>query len=181
MTALLSSSVNCRDEYTEEKWFYRTFLELTEVPDDIPDEAIGVYINNNNITTLRANTFFHLSACTFISLADNHISKILVGAFQGLVSVNEIWFGGNRLTKLETNVFKGLSSLEKLPLSNNGMNMTEDGAFNGLSNLKELYLYGNQFTSLRAHMFVGLHSLRKLVLTYNHISVIEVGVFLGTW
>ena len=42
--------MNARDEYTGQGWFYRTESELTDVPDDIPDEAVGVYLNNNNIT-----------------------------------------------------------------------------------------------------------------------------------
>ena len=172
-------SANARDEYTGQGWFYRTESELTDVPNDIPDEAVGVYLNNNNITRVKAGSFSKLSICVFISLASNFISEIEVGAFQGMDSMNEMWLGWNNLTILKANMFQGLLLLRKLTLSNNQINDTQAGAFNGLPNLQELYLYGNKFTTLKANMFAGLHSLELIILTYNHISTIEVGTFTG--
>ena len=47
----------CRDEYTEEGYFIRTMSGLTEVPADIPDEATQVYLQDNRITIIRAESF----------------------------------------------------------------------------------------------------------------------------
>ena len=49
---LLSGSVSALDEFTDDKWFYRTYSGITEVPDDIPKESVGVYLNNNYLTNL---------------------------------------------------------------------------------------------------------------------------------
>ena len=49
---VLSGSVSALDEFTDDNWFYRTYSGLTEVPDDIPKESVGVYLNNNYLTGL---------------------------------------------------------------------------------------------------------------------------------
>ena len=49
---LLSGSVSALDEFTDDNWFYRTYSGLTEVPDDIPKESVGVYLNNNYLTSI---------------------------------------------------------------------------------------------------------------------------------
>ena len=49
---LFSGSVSALDEFTDDNWFYRTYSGLTEVPDDIPKESAGVYLNNNYLTSL---------------------------------------------------------------------------------------------------------------------------------
>ena len=49
---LLSGTSSALDEFTDDNWFYRTYSGLTEVPDDIPKDCVGVYLNNNYLTSL---------------------------------------------------------------------------------------------------------------------------------
>ena len=49
---LLSGSGSALDEFTDDNWFYRTYSGLTEVPDDIPKDSVGVYLNNNYLSSL---------------------------------------------------------------------------------------------------------------------------------
>ena len=79
----LLCAVRCRDEYTDDRDFYRTESALTQVPDDIPDDAKEVYLSNNAISTLSAGAFSGLSQCTDLDLTDNSISTIDEGAFTG--------------------------------------------------------------------------------------------------
>ena len=61
---------------------------LTEVPDDIPDEAENIWLDNNSITRIRTNQFSHLSSCTNLGLYKNRISVIDAGAFRGMNQLN---------------------------------------------------------------------------------------------
>ncbi len=179
LTAVLIPATHCRNEFTKDGWFYRSYSGLMEVPSDIPKSAVGVYINNNFITSLRPFGFSHLTLCSFLNVASNNIDDVEVNAFQGLDSINEIWMGGNSLIELKPGMFAGLESLESLVLSSNKINSTHPEAFKSLEKLKKLYLYENELTTLPKGMFAYLKSLELLVLTYNHIRIVEPGAFNG--
>ena len=155
LMTLLSPSVRCRDEFTPDGWFYRSSSGLTAVPGDIPKGAVGIYLDNNQITTLNGGSFLINSVCTFMSLHANLISEIQAGTFEGLISLKELWLNNNLLTTITPYMFFGLDALESLVLTDNRINNTEDNAFHGLSNLKKIYFYGNSFTQLRRKMFAG--------------------------
>ena len=116
------------DEYTSDGWFYRNYLDLTEVPPDIPAEAVGVYINSNSISEIKSGAFSNLSSCTFLSLSWNLITEIEPGAFQGLNSIDDLTLFQNKLTRLKYGMSQGLEALDNLVLSNNLIDTIEDGA-----------------------------------------------------
>ena len=59
-----------RDEYTDRK-YYKMALGLIEIPTDIPEDSIEVYLSYNNITKIKANTFSRLANCTRLFLQRN--------------------------------------------------------------------------------------------------------------
>ena len=111
-------TTNCRDEYIN-GWFYKTYLELVDVPDDIPGDAVGVYLNSNNIKELKVGAFSNLPNCTFLSLSRNLIQNIQSVAFEGLKSVQDLILFVNELSELRPGMFRGLDSLQYTVLSNN--------------------------------------------------------------
>ena len=57
-----------------DKYYRGTRRGLTEVPDDIPDDAKEVFLGSNDITEIKANAFSNLANCTHLYLARNKIS-----------------------------------------------------------------------------------------------------------
>ena len=105
-TLTLLCAVRSRDQYTNDRDFYRTESALTQVPDDIPDDAKEGYLSNNAISTLVAGAFSGLSQCMDLDLTDNSISTIDKGAFTGN---NRAYFklvisqtsGGSRISRTD--------------------------------------------------------------------------------
>ena len=173
------NSVRCQtpyDFYTN-RMFYRTYMGLTKVPDDIPAEARAVYLLGNIIERLEKNSFSHLSQCVKLNLYHNKISVIELGAFNGLQSLTNLDLHYNELTTLKTNLFLSLRQCDYLLLSSNKISSIEDGAFHGLGNLKYLDLQYNKLRELRSEMFTGLVSLQKLLLNDNQLTTLNTSIF----
>ena len=164
---------------SEFNWCHRSELGLAEVPDDIPPEVVGLYLNDNKLVSLATNQFANFTSLTFLSLSWNLIQQIQPGAFTGLVQLEDLTLFQNLLTSLEVNMFIGMPALKNLVLSNNAVSKINKGAFNGLENLEKLYLYDNDLTVLKTNMFSELTSLLELTLTFNEISVMEPGAYMG--
>ena len=86
-----------RDEYTSEKIYFKEGLGLTNIPTDIPLDALQVYLRNNRFTILEANIFSNLSQCSSLRLYGNEISEIKPGAFNGLRALIHLGSGSNNL------------------------------------------------------------------------------------
>ena len=151
---------------------------LTEIPIDIPREAVKVVISSKQITTIRANAFLHLSQCIHLELRAN-ILEIEPGAFNGLTALRTLNIYSNRLERLYKNMFFSLTNCTELGLGVNRISVIEPGSFSGLSNVERLFLQHNYLTTLRAGIFQGLSSVRYLGLDVNKIKSIEENAFTG--
>ena len=80
------------DIYTNDGKFYRTKSGLTDVPDDIPKDALQVDLGHNNITQLKQNAFSQLHQCTHLNMWWNTISVVETGSFDGLHSLRNSSF-----------------------------------------------------------------------------------------
>lgn len=126
-----------RDEYTDKK-YYKMALGLIEIPTDIPEDSVEVYLSYNNITKIKANAFSQLANCTNLFLQRNQISEIEPGAFNELTALEYLDLSYNRLERLHRNMFSDLMSCLALSVSTNQISEVEPGTFNGLSALKNL-------------------------------------------
>ena len=162
------NSVRCRNEYTANNTFYRTDQGLTDVPENITQEAKEVYLYGNKITQLLKNTFSHLYECEELHLHKNKISEIEAGAFNGLLEVKTLWLHINLLKKLTPNMFTGLSKCTELSLYSNNISRIDVQAFHGLRNLKKLWLNTNLLTGISPKLFVNLPRPLELSLGFPH-------------
>ena len=157
---------SCRSEYTNGT-YRRQGCGLVEVPTSIPSDVKKVYLTNNQISSIRAEAFSHLTCCTEIwldnnsltlidaadfvgieslkglNLEDNLIADIKPYAFVHLEQCTHIWMYGNKLTQIKVGKFKGLQFLEKLAVSNNNIMEIANGAFSDMRRCKELHLNSN--------------------------------------
>ncbi len=175
-----TSEGDCRNVYlSTSRRFIRIFWNVTEVPQDIPADALEVDLHNNSIASLSAGAFMNLTDCKQLNLVGNQISTIEEAAFRGLVSLESLGLSSNRIYALETGMFIGLNNLIMLYLASNEMSYIGENAFSGLESLKHLDLDQNKFSVLETKMFAGLTVLTSLWLQNNQISHIEELAFVG--
>ena len=67
-----------------------------------------LYLGDNVIEKLEANTFQGLSSLRFLALNNNFLKDIKTNAFKGLKSLKKLYLQNNHLSTLECNVFDPL-------------------------------------------------------------------------
>ena len=193
--------VGCRFEYTDDFKYIKTGCGLTQVPMDIPADAIGVDLDANGITHIDQGTFARLKECGRLLISGNELNRLQSGTFDGLESLEKLQLynndltyieGGtfrgltrctslsldkNKLTLLWSDMFEGLQSLRVLDLDSNDIFYIEAGVFVHLTKCTHLWLHRNRLTILHEGMFRGLESLKELSLSANNISNIDPGTF----
>ncbi|XP_074640928.1 slit homolog 2 protein-like [Tubulanus polymorphus] len=147
--------VDCRDK------------GLTEIPDDIPEIATELRLEQNQITKIPSKAFINYKRLRRIDLSNNQISAIAPDAFVGLKSLNSLVLYGNKINELPVDVFQGLSSLQLLLLNANKIKCVRKNIFKDLLNLNLLSLYDNKIQSLANGTFAPLRNIQTLHLARN--------------
>ncbi len=81
----------CSEFYDPESQIYDAYnANLTQIPDDIPENTRTILINGNNINKLGNGSFQHLNHCFRLNLWNNAIFKLKRGAFVGLKKLLEL-------------------------------------------------------------------------------------------
>ena len=167
-----------RDEYTADREYWKWNQNLKEIPNDIPADALKVDIAFNDITTVRANVFAHLTQCKILHLGTNGISEIEPGAFNGLIALTNFEIWRSELERLFANMFSNLKNCRHMRIQLSRITEVEPGSFNGLTSLRHLYLSRNdRLNILRAGMFHGLIAIHTLWVSHNGINTIDDGTF----
>ncbi len=117
-----------------------TFWNLSEVPNNIPAEAVDVRLFGNKIREIPNDTFKNLSRCRSLFLYENEISQIDLGAFDGLRVLSLLELHVNKLTSLEPGVFDALRSLRSLTLDRNYLTTLDSSLFSNQPGPLELAL-----------------------------------------
>jgi hypothetical protein len=108
-----------------------------------------------------------------LHLDNNQIASLEANTFYGLNNLWHLYLANNQIASIDANTFNGLKNLIWLHLENNQISSIDANAFNGLNNLWHLYLGFNQIASLDANTFNGLSSLNELGLDGNPFDKIE--------
>lgn len=141
----------------------------------IPPRAHYLYLQNNYISEVTAESFVNASDVRWINLANNRIHRIDKEVFQKIPSLLYLYAQHNQLKEVPS----GLpASLEQLRLSRNRISKIPPGAFNKMGNLTLLDLYNNQLSDsdLGRNIFKGLNSLMQLNLARNSLKKMPTGV-----
>ena len=173
--------VSCRDEYVDRK-YYKTSLDLVTVPDDIPDDAVEVYLSGNRLHGIEAYTFSNLQQCTVLDLSVNNIrTNLQERAFTGLESLKKLKLNHNNMQLINQSHFPGLLELEELYLDHNRIGTIRAGTFSDLRKLKVLNMAHNilNMPDFIHGLFSNLGALEHLFLEHNHIGGIQSGAFVG--
>ncbi|XP_034739049.1 reticulon-4 receptor-like 2b [Etheostoma cragini] len=168
---------------------------LTIVPAGVPYDSQRVFLQNNRITELRADSFGFETQVLW--LYGNNITWVEAGAFSNLRVLEELDLGDNPLQHLEGGAFRGLErlqslhmhrcklatlphdlfhklySLQFLYLQDNQLHFLQDDLFSDLVNLTHLFLHGNRIRALSENVFRGLVNLDRLLLHDNRVRQVN--------
>lgn len=137
-------------------------------------------LSNSNITNIDGLADVPgITEVSAIVLADNFITEISPGTFNGLPKLRYLYLNHNQLSTLAANTFNGLTNLQTLYLNHNQLSILAPGTFNGLTNLETLHLNHNQLSTLAANIFNVLTNLQILYLNHNQLSTLAAGTFNG--
>ncbi|XP_037319798.2 leucine-rich repeat-containing protein 3B [Pungitius pungitius] len=90
-------------------------LQLTEIPQDIPNDTRHVYLDFNLFTAVPSNAFADLPYLVELDLSHNEISRLEPGAFRGLGSTLQFLdISSNKLVNFDPEAFEGLRSRANL-------------------------------------------------------------------
>ena len=117
---------------------------LTEVPDGIHIGTETLNLENNGITTLRADTFQGLRNLKSINIFDNQLSYIHNDTFQpARSSLEHIWLYNNLINYIPVGLLRGHSRLRRLRLDKNYIEDIPDDLFADTASLTHLDLSSN--------------------------------------
>lgn len=115
--AATSCSKNCYCTESESggKTVRCSNLQLTEIPQDIPNDTRRVYLDFNLLTTVPTNAFAGLTQLVELDLSHNELSELEPGAFRGLGSSLQLLdLSSNKLGNLTPDAFEGLRARANL-------------------------------------------------------------------
>uniref|UniRef100_A0A8C6NQ27 Leucine rich repeat containing 3Ca n=1 Tax=Nothobranchius furzeri TaxID=105023 RepID=A0A8C6NQ27_NOTFU len=90
-------------------------LQLTEIPEDIPNDTQHFYLDFNLLTSVPTNAFVGLTHLVELDLSHNELSQLELGAFRGLSSsLQFLDLSSNKLKKFNPDAFEGLRARANL-------------------------------------------------------------------
>lgn len=149
---------------------------LSEVPKNLPPTLQKIYLDRNNIVTLKKSDFEGLKSLTELHLGYNIIVTLETESFVGLPNLKKLYLTGNKIATLPGLVFKPLQKLLSLELNKNNLQQIpkESEVFSVMSSLTYLNLADNFCKSVPLDLFTGMTELLYLHLENNFLgSVIE--------
>ena len=118
--------------------------KLTRVPDDIPRDAVNIYLQDNHIDTILDYTFSHHGNCMQLRLDHNNLVRIKRKMWTGLISLLWLNLSKNQIQHIEPKSFIDLPELKGLYLSYNQLaTLTQDVFPADGSHPERLTLHGN--------------------------------------
>ncbi|XP_003444743.1 reticulon-4 receptor-like 2b [Oreochromis niloticus] len=156
----------------------RVFLQnnrITELrADSFGFETQVLWLYGNNITWIEAGAFSNLRVLEELDLGDNPSLRHLEGgAFRGLEKLQSLHMHRCKLATLPHDLFHKLYSLQFLYLQENQLHFLHDDLFSDLVNLTHLFLHGNRIRTLTENVFRGLVNLDRLLLHDNRIRQVN--------
>lgn len=131
-----------------------------------------LFLANNKIELIRAQTFACLSELKLLSLENNEIFYI-EDVFNGLTNLHEVNLNRNFLQVVEPGTFDTNTELTEISVNHNELHDLPINIFKHNINLEILRLHGNQLTSLHKNLFRNNRILKWIELGDNNIFFID--------
>ena len=181
VVSLLAVSANCCEGWYRYGYFFCTNSYRTEIPDDIPEDAKQVFLYDNMIGQLEADTFsgFYSPQWEVLSFSHNNISIVEPGAFNGLQNLRELYLDENQISAMTLEMWQELLVLESLHLKDNWISELKANQWVGLGTLTRVNLQNNLITHVLEGVWNGLSHLERLSLSGNKLREIQEDMWQG--
>nr|XP_020461808.1 leucine-rich repeat-containing protein 3B-like [Monopterus albus] len=105
----------CSENESSGKTVRCSNLQLTEIPEDIPNDTQRIYLDFNLFTKVPTNAFVGLPHLVELDLSHNELSQLEPGAFRGLGSSLQLLdLSFNKLVNFNPEAFEGLHARANL-------------------------------------------------------------------
>lgn len=129
-------------------------------------------LKGNELTNIPEGTFAKIQKLKYLNLQKNKLNSLEAVSLSELDQLRTLSLSSNRIIDIEMNSFSKQTKLSKLDLDYNRLPKVPD--FTGLKSLKLLNLAGNELTELPSPaFFIFQDSLRTLDISDNKISKIS--------
>ncbi|TRY97348.1 hypothetical protein DNTS_031688 [Danionella cerebrum] len=147
---------------------------LRKVP-IIPFRAHYLYLQNNYIDKVTADSFQNCTELKWINLGNNRIRSVEKQVFEKLPNLLYLYMEKNELKEVPDYLPAGL---EQIRLSHNQISRIPNGAFSKMEHLALLDLHHNMITdsSLSKNIFEDLKNLVQLNLAHNTLRKMPANV-----
>ncbi|KAL1130294.1 hypothetical protein AAG570_013232, partial [Ranatra chinensis] len=117
--------------------------KLTEIPRGIPSETSELYLDVNEIQSIRADRLSHLKYLTRLDLSNNQLMVLSNFTFVNLTKLSTLIISYNQIQCIERDALAGLKMLRIISLHGNNISIIPDGAFSDLHAITHLALGSN--------------------------------------
>ncbi|NWI02586.1 TLR4 protein, partial [Tichodroma muraria] len=163
-------------QVTPNTTFRCTGLNISGVPDGVPNTTQNLDLSFSNLKSLGSNYFASVPELQLLDLSRCQVHTIEDNAFMDLHRLSTLILTANSLQHLGKAAFCGLTSLKKLILVETNRTSLSELPIGHLHSLQELNLGHNSITSLKLpKYFVNMTSLRHLSFFSNKITSISRG------
>ena len=136
--------------------------------------SVEIKLSFNRISFIQQHSFLGAKFISGLYLQNNDLTSIHDYTFEGLDHVSEIDLSFNKISVIDG--FGNLSKLEVLHLSNNSLTEIHNFTFKYLYSLKKLFLARNNIVTISTSTFV-FKKLEILQLQMNSIASLSWDVF----
>ncbi|NXB30642.1 TLR4 protein, partial [Eulacestoma nigropectus] len=163
-------------QVTPNTTFRCTGLNISGVPDGVPNTTQNLDLSFSNLKSLGSNYFASVPELQLLDLSRCHLHTIEDNSFVDLQRLSTLILTANSLQYLGKAAFYGLTSLKKLVLVETNRTSLSELPIGHLHTLQELNLGHNSITSLKLpEYFTNMTSLRHLSFFSNKITSISRG------
>lgn len=145
-------------------------MDHTVVPDRIPMDVSGLYLDGNNIDSLKPSNLIARKSLKTLFLNASQLHHIANRTFNGLIELQTLYLNDNLLKTLNGYEFEPLAQLKALYLQSNRLDHINNQTFIYLRSLEILDLSDNRLTSVNLDLFwsIGHHNIRLRQLSIAH-------------
>ncbi|XP_072168922.1 toll-like receptor 5 [Diadema setosum] len=145
-------------------------LNLSTVPQNLPDNLSKLDLSYNNIATITNVSFASYGKIEILLLQWNTVNQIEGKSFESLQALQVLDLSGNNISRLPDALFHNNIHLTILDLSNNRLTEIPNNALGSIRALKNIFLSHNVITNISFSQFSSCEHLSEIDITSNEIT-----------
>lgn len=149
-------------------------MELTSVPECLPENVIWLDLWNNKIAELTQFSFQSITAIEILDMSYNIIRRVDEASFINLKNLTTLVLSGNYIADLHDNLFSNNGKLISLNIAYNLLTSLNELTFQPLVEMESLVLYANEIQKIpHSETFSKNWKLSLLDIGWNLLTTLD--------